>query len=88
MRFGFVVPHGDARDFAQVAALGERHGWDGVFTWEAVWGVHAWVTLGAASMVTERIVRLDPPEPGAWEAAGPGGPAGGIVTMRRVLARD
>ena len=55
MRFGFVVPHGDARDFAQVAALGERHGWDGVFTWEAVWGVHAWVTLGAASMVTERI---------------------------------
>src|ERR1700733_9299759 len=55
MRFGFVVPHGDARDFAQVAALGERHGWDGVFTWEAVWGVHAWVTLGAAAMVTERI---------------------------------
>jgi alkanesulfonate monooxygenase SsuD/methylene tetrahydromethanopterin reductase-like flavin-dependent oxidoreductase (luciferase family) len=55
VRFGFVVPHGDARDFAQVAALGERHGWDGVFTWEAVWGVHAWVTLGAASMVTERI---------------------------------
>src|SRR3984885_7869067 len=55
MRFGFVVPHGDARDFAQVTALGERHGWDGVFTWEAVWGVHAWVTLGAASMVTERI---------------------------------
>ena len=52
---GFVVPHGDARDFAQVAALGERHGWDGVFTWEAVWGVHAWATLGAASMVTERI---------------------------------
>jgi alkanesulfonate monooxygenase SsuD/methylene tetrahydromethanopterin reductase-like flavin-dependent oxidoreductase (luciferase family) len=55
VRFGFVVPHADARDFAAVAALGERHGWDGVFTWEAVWGVHAWVTLGAASMVTERI---------------------------------
>ena len=67
MRLGFVVPHGDARDFAQVAALGERHGWDGVFTWEAVWGVHAWVTLGAASMVTERIrlgtsARPDPME--------------------------
>jgi hypothetical protein len=55
MRYGFVVPHGDARNFAEIAALGERHGWDGVFTWEAVWGVHAWVTLGAASMVTERI---------------------------------
>jgi hypothetical protein len=55
VRFGFVVPHADARDFAGLAALGEQHGWDAVFTWEAVWGVHAWVTLAAASMVTERI---------------------------------
>jgi hypothetical protein len=55
MRFGFVVPYADAREFAELAAVGERHGWDGVFTWEAVWGVHAWVTLGAAAMVTERI---------------------------------
>jgi hypothetical protein len=55
MRFGFVVPHADTREFAELATLGERHGWDGVFTWEAVWGVHAWVTLGAAAMVTERI---------------------------------
>ena len=55
MRFGFVVPHADARDFAEIAALGERHGWDGVFTWEAVFGVYAWSTLAAAAMVTERI---------------------------------
>jgi alkanesulfonate monooxygenase SsuD/methylene tetrahydromethanopterin reductase-like flavin-dependent oxidoreductase (luciferase family) len=55
MRFGFVVPHADARDFAEIAALGEQHGWDGIFTWEAVWGVYAWVTLAAAAMVTERI---------------------------------
>jgi len=55
MRFGFVVPHADARDFAEIAALGERHGWDGIFTWEAVFGVDAWATLAAASMVTERI---------------------------------
>jgi alkanesulfonate monooxygenase SsuD/methylene tetrahydromethanopterin reductase-like flavin-dependent oxidoreductase (luciferase family) len=55
MRFGFVVPYADARDFAEVAALGEQHGWDGVFTWEAVWGVHAWVSLAAASMTTERV---------------------------------
>ena len=26
------------REFAELAALGERHGWDAVFTWEAVWG--------------------------------------------------
>ena len=55
MRFGFVVPHATAREFAELAALGEARGWDGVFTWEAVWGEHAWVVLGAAAMVTERI---------------------------------
>jgi alkanesulfonate monooxygenase SsuD/methylene tetrahydromethanopterin reductase-like flavin-dependent oxidoreductase (luciferase family) len=55
MRFGFVVPYANAREFAELAALGERLGWDAVFTWEAVWGEHAWVTLGAAAMATERI---------------------------------
>jgi hypothetical protein len=29
VRFGFVVPHADAREFADLAALGEQHGWDG-----------------------------------------------------------
>jgi alkanesulfonate monooxygenase SsuD/methylene tetrahydromethanopterin reductase-like flavin-dependent oxidoreductase (luciferase family) len=55
MRFGFVVPYADAREFADLAALGEQRGWDAVFTWEAVWGLQAWVTLGAAAMVTERV---------------------------------
>jgi alkanesulfonate monooxygenase SsuD/methylene tetrahydromethanopterin reductase-like flavin-dependent oxidoreductase (luciferase family) len=55
MRYGFVVPFADAREFAKLAQLGEQRGWDGVFTWEALWGVDAWVTLGAAAMVTERI---------------------------------
>ena len=55
MRFGFVVPYASGREFAELAALGERHGWDAVFTWEAVWGEAAWVVLGAAAMATERI---------------------------------
>jgi alkanesulfonate monooxygenase SsuD/methylene tetrahydromethanopterin reductase-like flavin-dependent oxidoreductase (luciferase family) len=55
MRFGYVVPYATAREFTELAALGEGCGWDAVFTWEAVWGEHAWVTLGAAAMVTERI---------------------------------
>ena len=55
MRFGFVVPHATAREFTEVAVLGEEHGWDAVFTWEAVWGEHSWVTLGAAAMATRRI---------------------------------
>ncbi len=55
MRFGFVVPFADTREFADLASLGEACGWDGVFTWEALFGVDAWVTLGAAAMVTDRI---------------------------------
>jgi alkanesulfonate monooxygenase SsuD/methylene tetrahydromethanopterin reductase-like flavin-dependent oxidoreductase (luciferase family) len=55
MRYGFVVPFADAREFAALARIGEERGWDGVFTWEALWGVDAWVTLGAAAMVTEQI---------------------------------
>lgn len=50
-----MVPYADAREFAGIAALGERSGWDGVFTWEALFGVDAWVSLAAAAMVTERI---------------------------------
>ena len=55
MRYGFVVPFADTRQFTELAVLGEQRGWDGVFTWEALFGVDAWVTLGAAAMVTERI---------------------------------
>ena len=55
MRFGFVVPHATGREFTELAALGERHGWDGIFTWEALWGEQAWVVLGAAAMTTSRI---------------------------------
>ncbi len=55
VRYGFVVPYADAREFSELAALGERHGWDGIFTWEAVFGVDAWVSLSAAAMTTEAI---------------------------------
>jgi alkanesulfonate monooxygenase SsuD/methylene tetrahydromethanopterin reductase-like flavin-dependent oxidoreductase (luciferase family) len=55
MRKGFVVPYADSREFADLATLAEEHGWDGIFTWEALWGVDAWVSLAAAAMQTERI---------------------------------
>lgn len=55
MRFGFVMSAGDARDVADAAVLAEEAGWDAIFTWEAVWGVDAWVSLTAAAMVTSRI---------------------------------
>lgn len=55
MRYGFILPGGDARDAADLAQVAERTGWDGFFVWEPVWGVDAWVSLTAAAMVTERI---------------------------------
>lgn len=55
MRYGFVVPFPASREFVELAALGESYGWDGIFTWEALFGEDAWVTLGAAAMATTRI---------------------------------
>jgi hypothetical protein len=55
MKYGFVLPAGDARTAANVAYAAEQAGWDGFFVWEPVWGIDAWVALAAAAMQTERI---------------------------------
>lgn len=55
MKFGFVLPDGNARTAADVAKVAEEYGWDGFFVWEPVYGVDAWVALTAAAMQTNRI---------------------------------
>jgi alkanesulfonate monooxygenase SsuD/methylene tetrahydromethanopterin reductase-like flavin-dependent oxidoreductase (luciferase family) len=55
MKYGFVLPHGDARTAADLAHTAEQTGWDGFFVWEPVWGIDAWVSLTAAAMRTKRI---------------------------------
>ncbi len=55
MKFGFVLPFGNARMAADFAYEAEQAGWDGFFVYEPVWGVDAWVSLTAAAMRTERI---------------------------------
>jgi len=74
MKYGFVMPAGDARAAAELATLAEEHGWDGFFVWESIWGIDAWVMLGAAAMVTERIrlgTMLTPlPRRKPWDVAG------------------
>jgi alkanesulfonate monooxygenase SsuD/methylene tetrahydromethanopterin reductase-like flavin-dependent oxidoreductase (luciferase family) len=55
MRYGFVLPYGDARVAADYAHDAEQAGWDGFFVWEPIWGVDAWVSLTAAAMRTGRI---------------------------------
>jgi alkanesulfonate monooxygenase SsuD/methylene tetrahydromethanopterin reductase-like flavin-dependent oxidoreductase (luciferase family) len=73
MRYGFVLPAGDARTAAELAAVAEDHGWDGFFVWEGIWAVDAWVSLSAAAMTTGRIrlgTMLTPlPRRQPWELA-------------------
>jgi hypothetical protein len=55
MKYGFVMPRGDARTAADLAHEAEAAGWDAFFVWEPVWGIDAWIALTAAAMCTERI---------------------------------
>ncbi len=47
-----VLTVGTPREFADAALAAEQAGWDAVFTWEAVWGQDAWMTLTAAALRT------------------------------------
>jgi hypothetical protein len=55
MKYGFVLPYGDAKTAAMLAYEAEQAGWDGFFVWEPVWGIDAWVCLTAAAMRTSTI---------------------------------
>jgi len=55
MKFGFVMPFGDAAEIADAAVVAEGAEWDALFAWESVWGNHAWVSLTAAAMLTESL---------------------------------
>lgn len=74
MRFGFVVPWGDADDIGDLAEAAEESGWDGLFVWEPVWGVDAWISLGLAAVRTTKIrlgTMITPPSrKRPWELAG------------------
>jgi alkanesulfonate monooxygenase SsuD/methylene tetrahydromethanopterin reductase-like flavin-dependent oxidoreductase (luciferase family) len=55
MKYGLVLPSWDARPVAELARAAENAGWDGIFLWEAIWGLDAWVLLAAAATLTQRI---------------------------------
>jgi len=55
MLTGFVLPGGSATEQLEQAVLAERSGWDGVFVWEAAYGVDAWSLLAAMAARTRRI---------------------------------
>lgn len=74
LQTGIVISAASSREFADLAVAAEAAGWDAIFTWEAVWGQDAWITLTAAAMVTERIrlgTMLTPlPRIRPWDLAG------------------
>jgi alkanesulfonate monooxygenase SsuD/methylene tetrahydromethanopterin reductase-like flavin-dependent oxidoreductase (luciferase family) len=55
MRAGVVLPGGTATEQLEQALLAEQAGWDGVFVWEAGYGVDAWTLLAAIAARTSRI---------------------------------
>jgi alkanesulfonate monooxygenase SsuD/methylene tetrahydromethanopterin reductase-like flavin-dependent oxidoreductase (luciferase family) len=73
MKFGFVVPWADADEVGDLAAVAEESGWDGLFVWEPVWGVDAWIALAVAATRTSTIrlgTMLTPPSRRRpWELA-------------------
>jgi len=84
MKFGFVVPWGDAEDIGDLAEAAEDAGWDGLFVWEPVWGVDAWISLGLAAARTSKIrigTLLTPPSRRRpWELASQ------VATVDRISA--
>ncbi|HEX5204973.1 LLM class flavin-dependent oxidoreductase [Paractinoplanes rhizophilus] len=55
LRFGVILPGGTAREQLDLAVLAEQAGWDGVFVWEAAYGVDAWSLLAAMAARTTRV---------------------------------
>jgi alkanesulfonate monooxygenase SsuD/methylene tetrahydromethanopterin reductase-like flavin-dependent oxidoreductase (luciferase family) len=73
VKYGFVMPAGDAADAVDLGIEAERAGWDGFFCYEPTWGIDAWVCLTAIAMRTERIrlgTMVTPlPKRKPWEVA-------------------
>jgi alkanesulfonate monooxygenase SsuD/methylene tetrahydromethanopterin reductase-like flavin-dependent oxidoreductase (luciferase family) len=84
MKFGFVIPWADAEEVGDLAAAAEQAGWDGIFVWEPVWGVDAWISLGLAAVRTTKIrlgTMLTPPSRRRpWELASQ------VATVDRISA--
>jgi alkanesulfonate monooxygenase SsuD/methylene tetrahydromethanopterin reductase-like flavin-dependent oxidoreductase (luciferase family) len=56
MKFGVVLPGGTATQQLDQAIVAEESGWDGVFVWEAAYGVDAWTLLAAMAARTSRVM--------------------------------
>jgi hypothetical protein len=84
MRYAVVLPGGDATQQLDQARLAEESGWDGVFVWEAGYGVDAWTLLGAIAAGTSRVRLGTMLTPLPWRR--PWKVASQVVTLDRLSA--
>jgi Luciferase-like monooxygenase len=55
VRMGVILPGGTAKEQLELAIVAEGFGWDGVFVWEATYGIDAWGLLSAMAVRTDRV---------------------------------
>lgn len=55
MKRAFILPGGTATEQLELAELAEASGWDGVFVWEAAFGIDAWSLLAAIAARTTHV---------------------------------
>jgi alkanesulfonate monooxygenase SsuD/methylene tetrahydromethanopterin reductase-like flavin-dependent oxidoreductase (luciferase family) len=61
MQYGFILPHGNIHELAELAYQAEVAGWDGIFYWDGIYIQEAgpmydpWIVLAAMAMRTERV---------------------------------
>jgi alkanesulfonate monooxygenase SsuD/methylene tetrahydromethanopterin reductase-like flavin-dependent oxidoreductase (luciferase family) len=55
MNKGFILPGGSASEQLEQAMMAEDAGWDGIFVWEAAYGIDAWSLLAAMAVRTRTI---------------------------------
>jgi hypothetical protein len=85
-----VLPGGTAPEQLELAVLAEQAGWDGVFVWEAAYGVDAWSLLGAmaARTTTVRLGTMLTPLPWRrpWKVASQAATVDQLSGGRAILA--
>jgi alkanesulfonate monooxygenase SsuD/methylene tetrahydromethanopterin reductase-like flavin-dependent oxidoreductase (luciferase family) len=77
-----ILPGGTAVEQLEQAVLAEETGWDGVFVWEAAYGVDAWGLLSAIAARTRRVTLGTALTPLPWRR--PWKVASQVVTLDQV----
>ena len=82
MRYGMILPGGTADEQLEQAVLAEDTGWDGIFVWEAAYGVDAWGLLSAIAARTTRVTLGTALTPLPWRR--PWKVASQVVTLDQI----